>query len=364
MARLIFIGIVVIHGLIHLLGFYKAFEMANIAGLTQKIARPFGILWLTSSLMFVITAITYAFKSPWWWAIAIVSVILSQTLVVIFWQDGKFGTIPNVIILVIALLNLGNLLFERGYKEDVQNGLNRVKSLPMEILTEADIRSLPQPVQRYLNYVGVIGKPKVITMRALLTGQMRDKDKDFFPFISEQYNFYDEPARLFFMKARIFGITVPGYHRYIDGNAMMDIRLFGLLSVVKHSGTVMDISDTVTLFNDMCLLAPATLIDKRITWEKIDDLTVKATFTNRGISISATLYFNKEGQLVNFVSEDRWAVGDMKKYRFSTPLSNYKKINGYNLPTYGEAIWHYPVGDFTYGKIEIKNIEYNINVFK
>lgn len=364
MTRLIFIVIVIVHGLIHLLGFLKAFELANISDLTQSITRPLGILWLITALLFVTAALTFAFKNDWWWVIALMAVVLSQILVVTSWQDAKFGSIPNLLVLVVVLLSFGSLLFARGYKQDVQNSLARSHSLPTEMLTEADIQPLPQVVQRYLHYVGVIGKPKVISMRAVLSGEMRDKGKDFFSFTAEQYNFYDEPTRLFFMKAQMFGMTVPGYHRYVNGNAMMDVRLFGLFSMVKHTGDVIDVSDTVTLFNDMCLLAPATLIDKRITWQKIDDLTVKATFTNHDISISAILYFNPDGQLVNFVSEDRWAVVDMKRYRFSTPVSNYRDLNGYTLPTYGEAIWHYPDGDFVYAKIEIKDVEYSIRVVK
>ncbi len=54
-------------------------------------------------------------------------------------------------------------------------------------------------------------------------------------------------------------------------------------------------ADTVTMFNDMCLMAPATLIDKRITWQTIDDLTVAETFTNQSVTISAVLQFNDEG---------------------------------------------------------------------
>ena len=65
------------------------------------------------------------------------------------------------------------------------------------------------------------------------------------------------------------------------------------------------------------------------------------------------------GQLTNFVSEDRYEVSDMKKYRFSTPVSNYKDYNGFNLPAYGETIWHYPDGAFTYGKFNIKEVTYN-----
>lgn len=49
MARLIFVVILIVHGLIHLLGFLKAFELANISELTQSITRPLGILWLITA---------------------------------------------------------------------------------------------------------------------------------------------------------------------------------------------------------------------------------------------------------------------------------------------------------------------------
>jgi len=123
----------------------------------------------------------------------------------------------------------------------------------------------------------------------------------------------------------------------------------------------MNKTETVTLFNDMCLMVPATLIDKRIKWEPIDSLTTKAVFTNRGISISAMLYFNEAGQLINFTSDDRTAISDMKQYRFSTPVAGYENINGINVMFGGEAIWHYPDGEFVYGKFKLKSIQYNIS---
>jgi hypothetical protein len=51
----------------------------------------------------------------------------------------------------------------------------------------------------------------------------------------------------------------------------------------------------------------------------------------------------------------------MKQYRFSTPVTDYKNINGINVPTYGEAIWHYPDGEFVYGKFSLKTIHYNLS---
>jgi len=341
------------------MGFAKAFDIGNITQLTKEISKPVGVLWLAASVLFILTAILFFLNKEEWWLIGIISVILSQLLIFTIWQDAKFGTLANVVIAIVAILAWGSLHFEKGYRSDISENQARIDSLTRELLTETDLIALPEPVQKYLRYVGVVNKPKVKNVRIVFEGQMRDKGKEYFPFTAEQYDFFDEPTRLFFMKGKMFGFTVPGYHKYSKGKATMDIRLFGLFSIVNHAGDVMNKAETVTLFNDMCLLAPATLIDKRIHWETINDSSSKAIFTNGDISISATLFFNRHGQLINFLSEDRTAISDMKQYPFSTPVSEYKNINGFNLMSSGEAVWHYPDGKFTYGKFTLKELEYN-----
>jgi hypothetical protein len=276
------------------------------------------------------------------------------------WQDLKLGTIALVIIIIVVILSLGFINFENLFKQDVRENLARVDRLPNEILTEAEIEHLPELVRRYLKYANVIDKPKVKSIRVVFQGKMRDRGKDFFSFNSEQYNFFDEPTRLFFMKGKIAGLTVPGYHRYVNTKATMDIKLFGLFSIVRQSGEILDKTETVTLFNDMCLFAPATLIDRRIQWQEIDRHSVRATFTNGEITITAILYFNDRGQLINFRSDDRTAIADMKQYPFFTPISDYQNINSINIMSRGEAVWGYPDGDFTYGKFALKDIKYNL----
>ncbi len=357
MLKIIFIIITAIHGLIHLMGFVKAYNLVEIPQLTGNISKPIGILWLITSMLFLVSGGLFLAKKEWWWLIALVAVILSQLIIIISWDDAKFGTILNIFILLVVIVSIGGYFFEQNYRKDVTNSLLRSQGVFNDVVTENDLTHLPRPVSKYLKYVGVIGKPKVNNVYVVLEGQMRERGKDYFSFTSEQYNFYDEPSRLFFMKAKMFGLNVLGYHRYMGNKAGMDIRIFGLFSVVKHDDLFA--AETVTLFNDICLLSPAKLIDKNIIWREIDDLTVKAEFTNKGVTISAILYFNEAGQLVNFVSDDRIAVADMKKYRFSTPISQYKNINGYNLPSYGEAVWHYPDGEFVYGKMWIRDVKYN-----
>jgi len=250
------------------------------------------------------------------------------------------------------------------FTADVKRHIAETDFSNKDLLTEVDLASLPTPIQKYIRYTGAVNKPKVKNMKIAFDGEMREKGKDFFKFTSVQYNFFDDPTRLFFMKATMFAAPVLAYHRYQNATATMQVKLLALFNVVNVKGIEMNKAETVTVFNDMCLMAPASLIDKRIEWIAIDSLSVKATFTNGINKITALLYFNEQGQLVNFISDDRYAIGDMKQYRFSTPVKEYVQMDATNIWKYGETIWHYPDGEFVYGKFTLKSIEYNVTAFK
>ena len=70
-AKLAFIVLLLGHGLIYLLGFLKAFDLAQVNELTQVIwSRPLGFLWLLAALLFIVTAVAFALKKRWWWPTA------------------------------------------------------------------------------------------------------------------------------------------------------------------------------------------------------------------------------------------------------------------------------------------------------
>ncbi|WP_053991554.1 DUF6544 family protein [Mangrovimonas sp. TPBH4] len=88
----------------------------------------------------------------------------------------------------------------------------------------------------------------------------------------------------------------------------------------------------------------------------------KATFTNGTITISAELYFNKNHELVNFISYDRYETNGNTYHNFpwSTPVKDYKMLNGYLLPSQGSMIYHKSEGEFTYGELTYKSVTYNV----
>jgi hypothetical protein len=150
------------------------------------------------------------------------------------------------------------------------------------------------------------------------------------PLAAEQYNVVSPPARLFYLNASMFGIPVQGYHRYVESAASMRVKAAALVPVVSAHGPEMTQSETVTIFNDMCVMAPATLIDQAIDWEGVDARIARARFTNAGHTIQAGLSFNDAGELTDFVSEDRYQISPdgktSRRLRWSTPIRGYRPV--------------------------------------
>jgi hypothetical protein len=249
------------------------------------------------------------------------------------------------------------------YKKEVLAGLSRTSSLKPPILTEDDLQHLPPIVRKYLHYTGVVGRERLFNFRLKFEGRIRSgPESPWMKFVAEQYSFFDKPTRIFYIKAYKLGIPALGVHLYKDEKAIMVIKLAGLFKIVDARGPEMNQGETVTVFNDMCCMAPSTLIDKNIQWEIIDSLSVKAKYTNGSITIRATLFFNEKGELVNFVSPDRFETADgkiYKNYPWSTPVSGYKEFNGIRCVSTASTFYLRPDVDFCYGEFELKEIEYN-----
>ena len=205
----------------------------------------------------------------WWWLLGAVAVLVSQVAIASAWTDAKFGTVANVIVLagvVFGFLAWGPWSLRAQYEADIDRGLARYS--PPPVVTDADLAHLPAPVQRYLRASGGVGHPGVLNMRARMHGRIRERAADpWMPFDAEQVNFYDEPSRFFYLRASRLSVPIQGLHRFVANDATMLVKLAAIVPVARGSGTEMTQAETVTLFNDMCLLAPATLIEPVVRWE-------------------------------------------------------------------------------------------------
>ncbi len=233
------------------------------------------------------------------------------------------------------------------------------------VLTEGDIAYMPEPVQNYLRYMGAVGKARVENTKISIKGEMKlGKDRPWSRVTVDQTNFYKDYARLFFIKTRMFGIPVSGIDSYVGGKGRMHIKLASWLTVADQTGPEMDQAELVTLLNDISLLSPGALVDNRIKWTPVDEHSASCTMEDGGVKVAATLYFNDDGALVDFVTDDRYFTkpdGEYVRTRWSTPVRDYRTVGGVTFPTYGEAVWHLPEGDFLYAKFHMDRIEHNVS---
>jgi hypothetical protein len=253
--------------------------------------------------------------------------------------------------------------FDRRHAEAVADEFERQPLRTSLRLAESDLRRLPASVQRYIRASGAIGRPRPQNLRVGFDALMRRKPgADPMVSTSLQYNFFGQPARLFLMKARMFGVPVRALHLYRDATATFQVRLLDLKTIVDQAGPGISAAESVTVLNDWCFMAPGALVDERLAWQPIDDRSALVTFTNGPYRVSATLIFNERDELVDFWSDDRpdQRTGAVVPCRWNTPIGEYRDLDGMRLPTWGGAVWDRAEGPFMYGEFRLRSLRYNV----
>lgn len=364
MLRIIFLIMLCVHGAIHLMGFAKSFGLAALPQLTQAISRPWGLLWLAASALLLATVALQPLAPRWWWVVGAVAVITSQAAIVASWSDARFGTLANIAVLVgvaWGCAHRGPWSLPAAYERALHLA---TPAQLAEVLTEADLAQLPAPVHRYVRASGVVGQPRVQNFRATWTGRIRSSpDAAWMAFTADQLDTFDTPRRFFLMDAVMMHLPVDVFHAFDEHGATMRVRLLSVKSLVNASGAALTRSETVTLFNDLCLLAPGELVRSSITWDTIDDHTARAHYTQGPNTISATLWFNDANELVDFRSDDRSPSPDgstAPPMRWTTPVRDYGRVGPARVFRTAEARWHPASGAWTYGGFALQSLTYNV----
>jgi Family of unknown function (DUF6544) len=354
------------HGLIHLLGAAKGLRLARVPRLSQPISVAGGVVWLTAALLFFAAGIALSAWPEGWWMVGGAAILVSMVAIVRSWSDAKFGVIPNMLILaavVAGFMSDGPFSLRAEYVRDVRAGGLRLA--PADLVCDDELVTLPAPVRRYLELAGVVGQPRVQNFFVRMHGRIRQGPQSPWMALSaEQHNFIDMRTRHFYMTASMFSMPVRGYHRFADSAATMRVELGGLVPVAGGSGPEMTQAETVTFLNDMAVLAPATLLDPGIEWEPVNDNRAGARFTIGAHTIRADLVFSDTGELINFISDDRYqAMSDgspARKLRWSTPLGNYRRFGNTRLASTGAGRWHDAGTAYSYIELTIDDVQYNV----
>ena len=369
--RWLVVAVLAGHGLIHLLGVAKGFGWADVSQLTKPIGVVGGVLWLLAAALVLTAAVLLAVGTPtWWWSLALGAAAISQIAIATSWTDARAGTMVNLVLVLAAGLGFaaqGPFSFNAQYHDHVAQALAEVDPSPV-VLDEADLAHLPAPLAAYVRRSGAVGHPRVVSFHADFHGRIRSgPDQAWMPFTGQQVNAYGtRPQRIFLMDATRSGLPVTVLHVFAATTATMRVKLLSLFTMVDASGPEMDRGETVTVFNDLVVMAPGAIADAPVTWTALDSRHVRGEFTDGDQTVAAVLTFDAEHDLVDFVSDDRTrASADGKTFtpqRWSTPLTGHHERDGRRVFTLGEGVWHAEGRgeSFTYLEFQLDAISYNL----
>lgn len=373
--------ITVFHGLIHLLGTVEGLGWADVDALDEPIGPTMAGIWAGTALLVVVAGVSILRRRPGWWPVAAVAAAVSQAVIVTSWSDAAAGTAPNVLLAIAAAYGYRSHGWRSAwarYRRAVAEVLADASVAPVpadeaptvaptvDLVTEADLAHLPAPVAAWVRTSGAVGRPHVGGFRARIRGRIRSgPDASWMPFTGEQVNtFGHSPTRLFLIDATMHGLPVDVLHEYRDGHASMQVTLASTIPITDASGDEMDRSETVTVLNDLCLLAPAALIDLPIRWTAIDEQRALAEYTNAGHTVRAELVVGPTGAIVDFSSGDRFRASrdgtSFEQQRWSTPVDDITidPATGRSHTAVGRGRWHPADGGFDYLEIRVDGIEY------
>ncbi|MDF2606738.1 MAG: hypothetical protein K0S34_933 [Bacillales bacterium] len=361
--RVIFSLIVFLHGIIHLMGFFKAFALFELKDLTLQISKTIGILWLITALLLLMFLLLYFVKNKYKNYFAITGSILSQILIISAWHDAKFGTLLNIVIFSHGILGLIANNFENKISMELDNILNENNKFKRVIVTKEMIKPLPSPVQLWLTNSGVIDKEEMSVVHLKQVGKMKLKhhQKKWSDSYSEQYITTKSPA--FFWSVNMQTIPfldIKGRDLFKYGKGSMLIKIASAIPVVNVSNEPKLNQSTMQRFLLEMLWYPTMALSKYLTWDCIDNVTAKATMLYKGVEGSATYHFDSNGDLKK-VSALRFR----ETTENSTPIEcigevkSHFVIDGYKIPNKIEVSWMLDSGKFTWFKVEIVDVRVN-----
>jgi len=264
------------------------------------------------------------------------------------------------LVLLVAVLAKRSTSFRARFERDRDAHLARPRGAA-PLVTDADLAPLPLLMRAYLRRMGVVGRPRVHNMRLTFAAQMRGSGTSpWMAATATQCEFFDPPARLFHMRASRAGIPMDILHRYVDGAATFQVRVAGLIPVVDKHGIGLTTDETVTLMNDVLIMAPAAVLELPFTFEPTGERSLRATFRNAGFAVTADLTFDAAGDLVGFLSADRAHDREGGPATWSTPILEYREVDGIRIAARADANWIDATGEWTYGRFEITSIAYNV----
>lgn len=317
---------------------------------------------MVSAILLLLYAALSFINSKYAWVFGIIAVVISQLLIIVFWKDAKFGTLPNILILAVVVVLFSYYNFQNLIQKETIQLYNNNIITERGTLLESDLKNLPLPVVKWLRNSGALGKPFISNGKIVQSAEMKLKpeQENWMTARAVQYTFIENPSFIWSVDVSMNSLlSFQGRDKFYNGKGEMLIKLHSLFNIVNEQGKKLD-EGTLQRYLGEMVWFPSLAVSPYITWEQIDETTAKATMTYKGTTGSGTFYFNSHGDVTKF-SALRYKDNhkDAKRYHWEMNILDYRTFDGIKVPALMTAKWKLDGKDWTWLKLEITDITYN-----
>ncbi len=277
-----------------------------------------------------------------------------------------------VVVIVIAIILVGLFILIVGnssmvnlYNKERLVEVNKFGEIEKKLILEEDIAHLPEPVQRYMNYSGFIGRENMMNAEVKWSdSKIRLKpDQGWMNLKTLQVNSVKEPMRAAYMKGRMFGIPIEVREIFQNGTGNMSGKIAGRFTIFNNNDHEVLESVLLTILSEAPLV-PGYLFADYITWEPVDENTAKARLQYKQFDVGGTFYFNDLGEYIRFETNERNyedRTDGYRKEKWTILVHGYQEKDGIKFPTGVSVIWNLQEGDFEYWTGTITEVIFNVN---
>ena len=279
----------------------------------------------------------------------------------------------KIVVVVFSLLIVGALFFvwvkgiqfHKMFDLEANQVLADANILDRSVIKEEDLDGVPEPVRRYFEYTGIVGKERINFMRLKHRGTLRiAPDKEALPIVGTQYFSADPPALLWTGTVKpSFFMSVSARDKYMKGKGNMLIKLMSAFTIADAGGPELDEGALQRYLAECAWFPTALLPRKNLRWVAIDNQSARAILIDNDVKAEVTFYFNEIGEITKCSCPRYYSLEGGKGYEkrsWAGYFRDYKEIHGIRVPTDIEAVWHLDGGDYSYAHFLLETADFNV----
>ncbi len=230
--------------------------------------------------------------------------------------------------------------------------------------SQADLSSLPAPVQRYFRAALTDGQQIVsgVTLTQSGTFNLGTAAPQWKPFTATQRFTTGRPGFVWDATITMFpSVPVRVVDVYMAGEGLLRPAILGLFGMGSQQGRgEIARGELMRHFAESVWFPTALLPSQDVVWTAVDDASARATITDGPISVTMLFRFGADGLITSILADAR--AGQVGKATVMMPwecrMSNYQTQDGMRVPMTGEVLYLTPQGERPYFKGTLQTLRY------